>query len=120
MPRRKAEDYGEFAVDEEKVRQAQKKLVDGLTATHLAQTFRALSDPSRVRIVSALASGEMCVCNIAAAVGMSDSAVAHQLRALRDSRLVQFEKRGGEAFYSLQSPHIASLFAEGIKHTSDG
>ena len=119
MPRRKAQDYEEFAVNEEKVREAQKKLVDGLTATHLAQTFRALSDPSRVRIVSALASGEMCVCNIAAAVGMSDSATAHQLRALRESRLVKFDKREGEAFYRLQSPHIASLFAEGVKHTDD-
>jgi DNA-binding transcriptional ArsR family regulator len=117
MPRRKMDEFEDYAVDEEKVRQAQKKLVDGLTATHLAQTFRALSDPARVRIVSALASGELCVCNIAAAVGLSDSAVAHQLRGLRESKLVEFRKEGGEAFYSLKSAHIAALFAEGLKHT---
>ena len=80
--------------------------------------FRALADPSRVRIVSALASGEMCVCDIAASVGMSQSAVSHQLRALRDASLVEFRKDGRRAFYRLLSPHIAVLFEEGRQHTS--
>ena len=119
MPRKRSEEHVDYIVDEDKVRQAQQKLVDGLTATHLAQTFRALSDPARVRIVSALAGGELCVCNIAAVMGMSDSAVAHQLRGLREARLVKFRKEGGEAFYSLKSPHIAALFAEGLKHSTE-
>jgi len=113
-------DSGEvYYLDEEKVKRAQTKLVDGLTATHLAQAFRALSDPSRVRIVSALASGEMCMCNIAATVGMSPSAVVQQLRALRSVGLVQYRKTGQEARYSLDSEHLVTLFAEGLSHLQE-
>jgi len=114
MPKRMDDRCEVFSIDEEKVKQAQTKLVDGLTATHLAQTFRAMSDPSRVRIVSALASGELCVCDIAAAVGMSQSAVSHQLRALREAKLVQFRKVGRKAYYALDSDNVAALFSEGL------
>ncbi len=118
MPKR-TDDRGEVSyLDEEKVKQAQINLVDGLTATHMAQIFRALSDPSRVRIISALVAGELCVCDIAASVGMSQSAVSHQLRSLRDARLVKFRKVGRKAFYALESDHIGSLFSDGLKHLS--
>ena len=65
-------------IDEGRVRQAQGGLVDGLTATRLAETFKALSDPTRVRIISALSNAELCVCDIAATLGMSPSAISHQ------------------------------------------
>ncbi len=118
MPKRMDDRCEVYYLDEQKVKQAQARLVDGLTATHLAQTFRALSDPSRVRIVSALSAGELCVCDIAASVGMSQSAVSHQLRALRDADLVQFRKVGRKAYYALDSSHIAALFGEGLQHVS--
>lgn len=117
MPKRMDDRCEVYRVDETKVKRSQARLVDGLTATHLSLTFRALGDPSRVRIVSALASGELCVCDIAASVGMSQSAVSHQLRALRDAGLVEFRKDGRRAFYKLHSEHIAALFAEGLQHT---
>lgn len=116
MPRRRRDACADDHLDENRVRRAQEKLVDGLTATHLAQTFKALSDPSRVRIVSALAGGELCVCDIAASVGMSQSAVSHQLRTLREADLVQFRKEGRRAYYTLDSDHIVELFDAGLRH----
>ena len=116
MPKRMDDRCEIYKLDETKVKRSQTRLVDGLTATHLALTFRALGDPSRVRIVSALASGELCVCDIAASVGMSQSAVSHQLRALRDANLVEFRKDGRKAYYKLHSNHIAALFDEGLQH----
>ncbi len=81
-------------VDETKVRAAEADLVDGLTATRLAETFQALSDPTRVRIISALARQELCVCDLAATLGMSPSAISHQLRLLRVMGLVRYRKEG--------------------------
>lgn len=117
MPKRMDDRCEAYCLDEATIKKAQTRLVDGLTATHLSQTFRALSDPSRVRIVSALASGELCVCDIAASVGMSQSAVSHQLRALRDASLVEFRKVGRKAYYQLQGDHIAAIFDEGLQHS---
>ena len=116
MPKRMDDRCEVYFLDEEKVKQAQSNLVDGLTSTRMAHVFHALSDPSRVRIVSALVPGELCVCDIAASVGMSQSAVSHQLRALRDAGLVKFRKVGRKAYYALESDHIASLFSESWKH----
>jgi ArsR family transcriptional regulator, lead/cadmium/zinc/bismuth-responsive transcriptional repressor len=116
MPKTMEDRCEVYYLDEEKVKQAQLNLVDGLTSTLMSQIFRALSDPSRVRIVSALVAGELCVCDIAASVGMSQSAVSHQLRALRDANLVKFRKVGRKAYYGLESDHIAALFADSLKH----
>lgn len=103
-------------IHEDKVRRAQSHLIDGLTATHLANTFGALADPTRVRIISALAHSELCVCDIAALLGVSQSAISHQLRSLRNLRLVKFRKEGRIAFYTLDDEHIHELFDRGVKH----
>ena len=116
MPKRMDDRCEVYNLDEAKIKSAQARLVDGLTATQLSQTFRALSDPSRVRIVSALASGELCVCDLAASVGMSQSAVSHQLRALRDANLVEFRRVGRKAYYKLQGEHIGAIFDESLQH----
>ena len=84
----------ESFIHEDQVLIAQEHLIDGLTATHLAQTFQALSDPTRVRLISALTNAELCVCDLAAVLGMSQSAVSHQLRSLRDLRLVKSRRAG--------------------------
>lgn len=105
-------------IDEERVRAVAPRIVDGLTATRLAETFQALSDPTRVRIISALSHGELCVCDLAAALGMSQSAISHQLRLLRTLRLVKGSKRGRMVYYSLDDAHISSLFQSGMEHVS--
>jgi ArsR family transcriptional regulator len=103
-------------IDEVKVRRAAEHLIDGLTATQLASTFKALSDPTRVRIISALSHNEMCVYDLAAAVGISQSAVSHQLRTLREMRLVKFRKEGRHVYYTLDDEHVHSLFDQGLHH----
>jgi len=91
-------------------------LIDGLTATRLARTFKALSDPTRVRIISALSCNELCVHELAACLGMSQSAVSHQLRTLRRMRLVRFHKEGRHVYYALDDEHIHDLFRQGLEH----
>ena len=103
-------------IEESRVRQAQQQLVDGLTATQLAGFFDALSDPTRVRIISALSAGELCVCDIAATLGMTQSAISHQLRLLRQLRLVKRRKAGQMVYYALDDEHISNLFSQGMDH----
>jgi len=104
------------AINEANVRAAAKGLIDGLTATRLAWTFKALSDPTRVRIISALSHNEMCVYDLATALGMSQSAVSHQLRTLREMRLVKHRKEGRHVYYTLDDDHVHSLFDQGLNH----
>jgi len=78
--------------------------------------FKALSDPSRVRIISALAHTELCVYDLAATLGMSQSAVSHQLRSLRELRLVRYRKEGRNVYYQLDDEHIQDLFQRGLEH----
>jgi len=102
--------------DEDRVLAAQSHLIDGLTATRLAQLFKALSDPSRVRIISALSETELCVHDLSAALGMSQSAVSHQLRSLRGMHLVRHRKEGRHVYYQLDDEHISALFRGGLEH----
>jgi len=103
-------------VNKARVREAQQHLVDGPAAVRLAKTFKALSDPTRVRLISALSHSEMCVHELAAAVGVSQSAVSHQLRTLREMRLVRFRKEGRHVYYTLDDDHIHGLFDQGLEH----
>lgn len=103
-------------IHEDQVRQAQSHLVDAGQATNLSRTFQALSDPTRVRLISALFEAELCVCDLAAVLGISQSAVSHQLRSLRDQRLVRSTRVGREVFYTLDDEHIRELYQLGLKH----
>ena len=85
----------------------------------LAETFRVLGDPTRLRIAFALSREELCVCDLAAIVGASQSVVSHSLRALRQLRLVRFRRAGKSAYYALDDDHIASLLAEGFRHVEE-
>ena len=86
----------------------------------LAETFRALSDPTRVRIISVLAGQELCVFDLSRLLGLTGSAVSHQLRLLRGQRLVKYRKEGKVAYYSLDDDHIRNLMEECIKHVTVG
>jgi DNA-binding transcriptional ArsR family regulator len=85
----------------------------------LAETFQALGDSSRIQIVWALSKGELCVNDIAELVGMSQPAISHHLRTLRNLRLVRVRREGRTAFYSLDDHHIERLLQEGIEHVED-
>ena len=108
----------ETYIHEARVQEALPHLLDEPAAVRLAETFRALSDPTRVRIVSLLAQAELCVCDLAAALGMSQSAVSHQLRTLRDLRLVRWHREGRQIFYTLDDEHVADLFRRGLDHVT--
>jgi DNA-binding transcriptional ArsR family regulator len=95
---------------------ARANLIGDATAVRLAETFKALSDPTRVRIISILAHAELCVHDIAATLEMSHSAISHQLRTLRDLRLVKFRRQGRNIYYSLDDQHIQDLFRQGLDH----
>jgi DNA-binding transcriptional ArsR family regulator len=90
--------------------------LDDHTASDVAELFRALSDTSRVRLMAALIDSEMNVGALAEAAGISESAVSHHLRSLRQLRLVRARKEGRQVFYTLDDQHIADLFLRGVAH----
>jgi len=94
------------------------QLTDSAVAD-LAETFRTLGDPTRVRILDALARHELCVCDIATLIGLSESAVSHQLRLLRHMRLVRARREGRMVYYALDDEHITELFAQGLRHVEE-
>lgn len=102
-----------------KKRPAQTTL-DEHTAAQVAELFRALSDTSRVRIISVLAECELNVGALAEVVGLSESAVSHHMRGLRQMRLVRARKEGRQVFYCLDDDHIADLFQRGLDHVQHG
>jgi DNA-binding transcriptional ArsR family regulator len=105
-------------IHEDFVRRALAHAVDGLTATRAAEFFAALGDPSRLRLVSALLGGELCVCDLAAVLGMTQSAVSHQLRLLRTLHLVTPRREGRIVYYSVADDHVAQLFSQGMDHVA--
>lgn len=105
--------------DLEKVRRARSTMKPAEEVFLLAETFRALGDPTRIRIVHALARQELCVCDLAAAVGMSQSAVSHSLRILRQLRLVKSRREQKTTWYQLDDEHIERLLADGFEHVGE-
>ena len=97
-----------------------KLALDEQLASRTAELFRALGDTSRVRIVSVLADGEMNVGSLADAVGISESAISHHMRGLRQMRLVRARKDGRQVFYALADDHILDLFERGLDHVLHG
>ncbi len=91
------------------------RLIDEATAVELAEAFKVLSDPTRVRLISALAGGEQCVADLARAVDISQSAASHQLRHLRHLDLVSYRRVGKSVYYSLDN-HTLALFEQGLAH----
>lgn len=94
-------------------------LIDSDEVVALAETFRALGDPTRVRMLDALAHGELCVCDLATLLGLSESAISHQLRLLRALRLVRSRRDGRMVFYTLDDRHIVTLFRQGLRHVQE-
>jgi len=87
---------------------------------HLAELFKTLGDPTRVRIMDALAKNEFCVCDLAELLRLSQSATSHQLRVLRSNNLVKYRREGKMVYYSLDDEHVKSLYRDGLEHISEG
>ena len=95
-------------------------VIDERTSVQLAELFSALSDPSRLEIISALLERELSVGEIAQGIGLSQSAVSHQLRGLRQMHLVRGRREGRQVFYCLDDDHVARLFQMGLDHVLHG
>ena len=101
--------------DDRKIR-VEEDLLECTYAKRLAGVFKALADPTRLRITSLLAHHELCVYDIASTIGISQSAVSHQLRLMRDMRVVKNRKVGRMVYYCLNDDHIHDLFDRGVEH----
>jgi DNA-binding transcriptional ArsR family regulator len=95
-------------------------ILDEHLAAHVAELFRAFSDTSRVRILSALIHEEMNIGALAKTVGISESGVSHHMRGLRQMRLVTSRRDGKEVYYRIDDEHIIALFQQGVKHVQIG
>lgn len=106
-------------VDETKVKNVRRAMKSAAAVSALAETFKILGDPTRIKIAFALSREELCVCDIANLLGVSQSAVSHSLRTLRQMKLVKFRKEGKIAYYSLDDEHINNLLDIGFRHIEE-
>jgi len=97
----------------------QSLILDEHTAAHVAELFRAFSDPRRVRILSGIVEQEMNISRLADLIGVTDSAVSHHMRGLRQMRLVKSRRDGKEVYYYVDDPHIIALFQQGVRHVQE-
>jgi len=97
----------------------QRRLLASTTVEAVADVFKLLGDPTRVRLVDALSHGERCVCDLATLIGLTESAVSHQLRLLRGARLVRVRRAGRQAFYSLDDHHVLGLVHDTRRHVEE-
>ncbi len=100
----------------ERVEQARQESISVRELERLSLTYRVLGDPNRLKIVMALRNVEMCVCDLAAFTGLSESAVSHQLRRLKDLALVKRRRAGQIIYYSLDDEHVTKLLRVGLEH----
>ena len=108
-----------FSVDAQKVAAARELLPSDAIAEHVASAFKALSHPTRVRILRALSGGELCVCELSEAVGLSVSATSHQLSLLKGERLVRSRSDGKLVHYSLGDRFVLALLEDCTRHVSE-
>lgn len=106
-------------IHEEVVAKVRKNMPKEESLYDLAELFKVFGDTTRVKILYALFAAEMCVCDIAVLLNMTQSAISHQLRVLKQARLVKYRKEGKIVFYSLDDEHIKNIFDHGIKHINE-
>jgi ArsR family transcriptional regulator, lead/cadmium/zinc/bismuth-responsive transcriptional repressor len=103
----------------DRIKQAERESIAEIHLLKLASIFKLLGDPTRLRIVTALQGGEMCVCDLAAYLNLTESAVSHQLRRLRELNLIKNRRQGQILFYSLDDNHIEDLLKTGFEHATE-
>ena len=103
-------------VHEDTVQQVLAELPEEERLYDLAELFRMFGDTTRIRILYLLFESELCVCDLAKLLGVTQSAVSHQLRALKDAKLVRFRRAGKTVFYTLDDDHVRSILSLGMEH----
>jgi ArsR family transcriptional regulator len=119
MPDRESYTCQVRALHEDAVKAARSFSLPDTEVEDLSSLFKVLGDPTRTRILLALRSGELCVCDIGHVLGMSISSVSHQLRVLRQHNLVKPRREGKVVFYSLADPHVQSLHETALEHVRE-
>ncbi|NLD46874.1 MAG: helix-turn-helix transcriptional regulator [Clostridiaceae bacterium] len=106
-------------IHEDIVNSVKEKMPDEESLYDLAELFKVFGDTTRIKILWALAESEMCVCDIAVLLNMTQSAISHQLRVLKQTRLVKYRKDGKIVFYSLDDAHVKQIFEQGLVHINE-
>lgn len=101
------------------VERVQAALPEEETLYDLAELFKVFGDSTRIKLLSVLMEGEMCVCDLAQMLGMSQSAVSHQLRVLKGAELVNFRREGKTVFYALSDDHVKTILSNGMEHIQE-
>lgn len=110
---------GYLCVHEDKVRAVQERIPEAAVLNSMAELFKMFGDGTRLRILCVLLEEEVCVCDLARLLGMTISAVSHQLRLLRQARLIKSRRDGRTIFYSLDDDHVATLLRQGLEHVGE-
>lgn len=105
-----------FCIDQSAVRQAGDSSLSPETVFELADLFKVFGDSTRLKLLTALSSGELCVCDLAMVLGVSQSAVSHQLRTLKQARLVRYRREGKVVYYALDDEHVETIIQQGLEH----
>ncbi|RCW42013.1 MULTISPECIES: helix-turn-helix transcriptional regulator [unclassified Halanaerobium] len=105
-----------FNPDNSVVEMMKEKKLDDDVIYELSELFKTMGDPTRIKILYALKERELCVCDLSELLNMSSSAISHQLRILRNNKLVKFRKEGRSVYYSLDDDHVICLFGQGLQH----
>ncbi len=108
-----------LVVDTDAVARVRGRLSGSALRAHTAALFSAMGDPTRLRLLEALAAEELCVCDLATIAAISQSGVSHQLRLLRTLGLVAFRRDGNRALYRLADDHVETLLAQGLEHAAE-
>lgn len=106
-------------IHEDVVEEVRQNMPDEEELFNLAEFFKVFGDTTRIRILSALSQAEMCVCDIAHLLDMTQSAISHQLRVLKQAKLVRFRKEGRVVYYSLDDDHVKAIFEQGYEHIQE-
>lgn len=108
-----------LCVHEDAVAEVRSQIPEARTLSDLAELYKLFGDPTRLKILMSLSRHELCVCDLASLIEMSQSAVSHQLRVLKQGRLVKSRREGKSIFYSLADDHVHSVLAQGMEHISE-
>jgi ArsR family transcriptional regulator len=108
-----------FCINKEAVDNVRSHMLNPQLVAHTAEIFKVLGDPTRMRLLYALAQRELCVCDLSAVLGMTQSAISHQLRVLRSARLVRYRKVGKVVYYTLADAHVTQFIDVGIDHARE-
>lgn len=107
------------AINQDTVKKISKHMISDDKLSNLAEFFKVFGDFTRIKIICALLESELCVCELAALLGVTQSAISHQLKVLKGERLVRFRREGKVVYYSLDDDHIKDIFDQGLNHITE-